>query len=137
MGSPGKVSRGRTMSNPLRRLVEPMGVEPTTSRVRFQIRARQQQDTTRKLSQIKTYVAECRCLFGYFMHTTALVHGQKADNLGFVIANETNALLMSHLMVCSNPRLHKYFSTAVRELSVSFLRGDGNGKEFKMPFMWA
>ena len=114
-----------------------MGVEPTTSRVRFQIRARQQQDTTRKLSQIKTYVAECRCLFGYFMRTTALVHGQKADNLGFVIASETNALLMSHLMVCSNPRLHKYFSTTVRELSVSFLRGDGNGKEFKMPFMWA
>ena len=114
-----------------------MGVEPTTSRVRFQIRARQQQDTTRNVSQIRTYVAECRCLFGYFVRTTTLVHGQKADNLELVIANETNALLMSHLRVCSNHRLHKYFSTAVRELSVSFLQGDGNGKEFTMPFMWA
>ena len=125
------------MSNPLKNLVEPMGVEPTTSRVRFQIRARQQQDTTRKLSQIKTYVAECRCLFGYFVRTTTLVHGQKADNLELVTANETNALLMSHLRVCSNHRLHKYFSTAVRELSVSSKRGDGNGAKFTMPFMWA
>jgi hypothetical protein len=35
MGSSGQVSRGRTVSNPLKRLVEPMGVEPTASRVRF------------------------------------------------------------------------------------------------------
>src|SRR5262245_59425422 len=111
MGSPGEVSRGRTLSNPLNILVEPMGVEPTASRVRFQIRAQHQQDTPRKLSQIKTYVAERRRLFGYFTSTMALVHGQKADSAS---VKSCVAPLIAHLI------LHKTLSTAICELSVSF-----------------
>jgi hypothetical protein len=111
--------KGRVSYPPLLQLVEPMGVEPTTSRVRFQLRARQRQDTTRKLSQIKTHVGECRRLFGYFTHTTALVHGQKADNFS---VKSSVALLIAYLMVCSNPKRHQHFSIAVRELSVSFTR---------------
>jgi hypothetical protein len=66
------------------------------------------------------------------MHTTALVLGQKADSAG--VKNGV-ALLIAYLMVCSNPLLHKYFSIAVRELSVSF-QGDGNGKTSKVPVVW-
>ena len=106
-----------------------MGVEPTTSRVRFQLRARHLPDTTRKLSQIKTHVAEHRRVFRRDMHMTAPVPGQKADNAG--IKNGV-APLIAYLMVCSNPKRHQHFSIAVRELSVS-LRGDGNGETVKMP----
>jgi hypothetical protein len=81
-----------------------MGVEPTASRVRFQDVTRHHPDTTRKLRQIKTHVAECRRVFGYFTRSTALVHGQKVDNLSF---RSGDALLIEHLMVCSNPKPHK------------------------------
>jgi hypothetical protein len=58
-----------------------MGVEPTVSRVRFQVRARHQTDTTRKLSQIKTHAADCRRVSRCNMHMSALIHGQKADSI--------------------------------------------------------
>src|SRR5262245_57019964 len=102
MGSLGGVSRGRTVSNPLKKLVEPMGVEPTASRVRFQLRVRQLPDTARKLSQIKTHVAVCRAVFGYFPHDAAVVHGQKADNFS---VKSNVALLIAYLMVHCNPKL--------------------------------
>jgi hypothetical protein len=104
-----------------------MGVEPTTSRVRFQLGAQRSTDITRKTSQFKTYVADYRRNYGANSQIAALVLGQKADNLGYVFANwKANALLIAHLMACSNPMLHKNFSTPVRELSVSFKQGDGN-----------
>jgi hypothetical protein len=62
-------------------------------------------------------------MFGVGRRMSALVHGQKADNFSF---RNGDALLIAHLMVCSNPWPHKDFSTAVRELSVSSERGDGN-----------
>src|SRR5262249_32874816 len=37
--------------------------------------------------------------------------------------------LIAYLMVCSKPGLHKYFSTAVRELSVFFKQGDGQWRK--------
>jgi len=101
-----------------------MGVEPTASRVRFQLRARRFPDTARKLSQIKTHVAECRCVFVDFRRSTALVHGQKADNFS---VKSSVALLIAYLMFHCNPKSHKIFSTAVRELSV-FFYGDGQWK---------
>src|SRR5262249_43417170 len=116
----------------LYQMVEPMGVEPTASRVRFQTRARQLPDTTRKLSQIKTHVAECRCLFVDFRRSTALVHGQNTDNF---CVKSCDALLITYLMVCSNSKPNKDFLTAVRELSVSSKRGDGNGETVKMPMV--
>jgi hypothetical protein len=45
--------------------------------------------------------------------------------------------LIRNQEVCLNPLTYSYFFSAVRELSVSSEQGDGNGKEFKMPFMWA
>jgi hypothetical protein len=51
-------------------------------------------------------------------------------------AYATLALLIAHLIICSNPTLHKIFSPAVRELSVSFKQGDGNGKTTKMSMVW-
>jgi hypothetical protein len=59
------------------------------------------------------------------MHTTALVLGQKTDSASVKISV---APLIAYLMVCSNPKPHQHFSIAVRELSVSFEQGDGNGK---------
>jgi hypothetical protein len=122
MGSSEKVSRGRILSNPLKKLVEPMGVEPTASRVRFQLRARHGTGITRNFSQIKTHVAEHRRVSRYDMHTTALVLGQKTDSARVKICV---APLIAYLMVCSNPKPHQHFSIAVRELSVSSERGDG------------
>jgi hypothetical protein len=72
-------------------------------------------------------------VFGYFRRTTALVHGQKADSAG---VKNSGALLIAYLIVCSNPKPHQYFSTAVRELSVSFEQGDGNEKTVKVPVVW-
>jgi hypothetical protein len=103
-----------------------MGVEPTTSRVRFQSGARRSTDTTRKLSQIKTHVAEGSRMSGVNRHTTAPVLGQKADSVG---VKSSVAPLIANLEVCSNPLLRENFSTAVREVSVSFKRGDGNESE--------
>jgi hypothetical protein len=58
---------------------------------------------------------------------------QKADNPGWIFAQrKADALAIADLMVCSKPGLHKYFSTAVRELSVFFKQGDGNEKKTEM-----
>jgi hypothetical protein len=116
--------KGSKVVQPLENLVEPMGVEPTASRVRFQLGARHHTDTARKLSQIKTHVAECRCLFVDFRRSTALVHGQNTDNFS---VKSCEGLLIAYLMTYSNPTLHKIFSTTVRELSV-FFYGDGQWK---------
>ena len=48
----------------------------------------------------------------------------------FTRRNYGRALLIAHLMLCSNPMLHKVFSTAVRELSVSF----GGIRTWKLSF---
>src|SRR5262249_30560536 len=40
--------------------------------------------------------------------------------------------LIAYLMVPSNSSLHKYFLTPVRELSVLFEQGDGNGETTRM-----
>jgi hypothetical protein len=104
----------------LYQMVEPMGVEPTTSRVRFQIIGRQHTPANNR-PQAFQYITPR--MFGFVRHTSALVHGQKADNFRFVVANETNAPLIAPLMCLSNLMLHKDFSTAVRELSVSLHGG--------------
>ena len=89
-----------------------MGVEPTTSRVRFQI-IRRQQIFANKTLQAFQYIR--LTMFGFVRHTSALVLGEKADSVG---VKSGVALLIAHLMVCSNPTLRKFFSTAVRELLI-------------------
>jgi hypothetical protein len=103
--------------NPPCEMVEPMGVEPTASRVRFQNITRHRPDNIGIANQFKTYFAECRHMSAVNRHATALVRGQKADSAGFKTGV---ALLIAYLMVCCNSMLHKKFSTAVRELSVFF-----------------
>jgi hypothetical protein len=109
----------RVLNPPFQKLVEPMGVEPTASRVRFQNATRHYTDTTRKASQFKTHVAKHGRLSQGDRHATAPVLGQKADSATVIIGV---APLIAYLMVCSNPKPHQRFSIAVRELSVSFMR---------------
>src|SRR5215470_11070341 len=123
MGSPGQVSRGRTASNPLKRLVEPMGVEPTASRVRFETRASQRPHRPRQTRKIKTFVVLVWLQHECFRTGTRTEHGQTT---GSRYTADGRALLIANLVFFSKPLLHKVFSTAVRELSVSFQRGDGN-----------
>jgi hypothetical protein len=105
-------------------LVEPMGVEPTTSKVRFQIMGRQQTFVNKTLQAFQ-YIRPT--MFGFVRHTSALVLGQKADNPGWIFSQrKADAPSIAHLICLSNLMLHKDFSTAVRELSVSFKQGDGN-----------
>ena len=103
-----------------------MGVEPTTSRVRFQTIGQQQTPANKKLQAFQYKSVN---MSGLGRPMSALVLGQKADSAG---AKSGVAHLIADLMICSNPMLHKYFSTAVRELSVSFKQGDGNEKMTKM-----
>jgi hypothetical protein len=105
--------KGRVSYPRFLQLVEPMGVEPTTSRVRFQIIGRQQIFANKTLQAFQ-YIR--LTMFGLVRHTSALVLGEKADSVG---VKSGVALLIAHLMVCSNPTLRKFLSAAVRELSVS------------------
>jgi hypothetical protein len=58
-----------------------------------------------------------------------VAHGQKADTPG----KPHNAPdWLSEPATFFNPVQHKYFSTPVRELSVSFKQGDGNEKRAEM-----
>jgi hypothetical protein len=69
-----------------------MGVEPTTSRVRFQIKGRQQIFANKTLQAFQ-YIRPT--MFGFVRHTSALVLGQKADSAGVNIAPAKSALLRS------------------------------------------
>src|SRR3990170_571876 len=101
--------------SPASRMVEPMGVEPTASRVRFE---NIEQSKSSPYTKNQSFQGASRKVFGFIRRVSARVHGQNTDNatrLFWVRLGE--ALLIAHLMVCSNPMLHKDFSTAVRELS--------------------
>jgi hypothetical protein len=123
MGSPGKVSRGGTVSNPLKRLMEPMGVEPTASRVRFETRALHRLHHPGQTRKIRTFVFHIWLQHERDRTDTRTEHGQRTLSRH---AADGHALLIAYLVFFSKSLLHKDFSTAVRELSVSFKRGDGH-----------
>ena len=92
-----------------------------------------------KPNHFKNCAAICLVMVGLCLHRLS---DKTRTMRGFTLQHHNGrltkgALLMASLTVTANHQPDEDFFSPVRELSVSFERGDGNGKEFTMPFMWA